>query len=317
MGGEHSPTVLIAVGGEERGLFFPVDLAARADALPAKVEWLDPAASGEGAWDSALESLRPEIVVAGWGTPVLADRHLAVYGGSVRYLCYLAGSVRGRVTREQIEAGLLVTNWGSAVSRTVAECALLLIVASLRQVPDWVRRMDAGAWREGLQTGRSLFGRKVGIHGLGSVTRELVRLLAPFDVSIAAFSEGVPADRFAVEALTPQTRGLVGEDLLARLRPGSVFVNVGRGAVVDERALVRVARKGEILIGLDVYADEPLPADHPLRGLPNVLLLPHVAGPTPDRMRDAGELALQNLGRYLDGEPPTSTITPEVFDRIS
>ncbi|MFQ3669759.1 MAG: NAD(P)-dependent oxidoreductase, partial [Fimbriimonadaceae bacterium] len=261
MGGEHSPTVLIAVGGEERGLFFPVDLAARADALPAKVEWLDPAASGEGAWDSALESLRPEIVVAGWGTPVLADRHLAVYGGSVRYLCYLAGSVRGRVTREQIEAGLLVTNWGSAVSRTVAECALLLIVASLRQVPDWVRRMDAGAWREGLQTGRSLFGRKVGIHGLGSVTRELVRLLAPFDVSIAAFSEGVPADRFAevgveqaaslaelfrdrdvvveVEALTPQTRGLVGEDLLARLRPGSVFVNVGRGAVVDERALVR------------------------------------------------------------------------------
>lgn len=333
------PTVLIAVSGEERELFFPADLAASAGSLPARVEWFDPTETDEAGWGSLLDALRPEIVVAGWSTPNIEGRHLAVRGGSVAYLCYLAGTVRGRVTREQIADGLVVTNWGSAISRTIAECALMLVLASLRQVPDWLRRMDAGEWRKGLQTGRSLFGRKVGIHGLGNIARELVRLLAPFGVSVVAYSQGVPPERFAevgvrqaqsltelfrdsdvvveVEALTPQTRGQVGEELLAQLRPGSVFVNVGRGAVVDEQALVRVARRGEILIGLDVFAEEPLPADHPLRGLPNVLLLPHVAGPTPDRMRDAGEFALLNVGRYLNGEPPDSRITTEVFDRIS
>jgi phosphoglycerate dehydrogenase-like enzyme len=85
--------------------------------------------------------------------------------------------------------------------------------------------------------------------------------------------------------------------------------------VVDEADLLRVAREGRLQIALDVFEHEPLPADSPLRGLPNVTLLPHLAGPTRDRRRDAGALALKNLRAYLRGEPLEAVVTLEVYDR--
>jgi phosphoglycerate dehydrogenase-like enzyme len=107
---------------------------------------------------------------------------------------------------------------------------------------------------------------------------------------------------------------MVTERLLRLIRPGGVFVNVGRGAVVDEEALLRVAREGQIQIALDVYGTEPLPATSGLRGLPNVILLPHLAGPTTDRRRDAGAFGLRNLRAYAADEEIESVITPEIFD---
>lgn len=322
---EH-PSVLVWIDADERRRLFP-------DGVPYPTVEPEPGSERE------LLALGPEVVVAGWSTPHLPDAAVSAFGGSVRYYCYAAGSVRGKVTREQIAAGLRVTNWGDSVSRTVAECALLLVLAGLRRAGEWVRRMDRGEWKEGMPDQASLFGRTVGLHGFGNVARELVRLLGPFGVDVRAFAPGVPSEVLAasgvrplaglgelfgesdvvveLEALTPETRGMVGERELSALRPGSVFVNVGRGAVVDEAALLRRAERGDVQIGLDVYASEPLPADHPLRGLPNVLLLPHIAGPTPDRMPDAGAFALANVARWLRGEALRSEVTAEVFDRIT
>src|SRR5581483_6947488 len=152
---------------------------------------------------------------------------------------------------------------------------------------------------------RSLFCRRVGIHGFGPVARELVTLLQPWNCPITALAPDLTAElarAYGVERagtleslfgeneivvelapLIPATTGQVTEKLLRLIRPGGVFVNVGRGAVVDEDALLRVAREGKISVGLDVYTTEPLPADSGFRALPRVSLTPHTAGPTIDR----------------------------------
>jgi len=89
--------------------------------------------------------------------------------------------------------------------------------------------------------------------------------------------------------------------------------------VVDEAALIRVARDraADLQIGLDVYEIEPLPKDSPLRGLPNVALLPHIAGPTKDRRQDTASFAIENLQRFLQGKPLESVITLDVYDRAT
>ena len=87
--------------------------------------------------------------------------------------------------------------------------------------------------------------------------------------------------------------------------------------MVDESALIRVAREGQLLCGLDVFAHEPLATDHALRGLPNVFLTPHLAGPTSDRYPDATAHALRNLRAFTQGLPLEALVTPEVYDRSS
>ena len=186
---------------------------------------------------------------------------------------------------------------------------------------------------------QSLVGRRVGIHGFGLISRRLVPMLRPFTSEIQSFSPHVPDEEFSnlgvrrlqsmeelfatsdivveLAALTPQTYHIVKENHLRSIPEGGVFVNVGRGAVVDEDALVKVAKEGRLQIALDVFEKEPLPKDSPLRGLPNVTLLPHLGGPTRDRRRDAGALALKNIRAYLQGEPMEGKVTLEVYDRSS
>ena len=119
-----------------------------------------------------LSEHRPEIVLCAWETPPIpieATEHL-------KYLCFLCGSIRKLVSRELIEQGLKVTNWGSIVSNTVAECSLLLILCALRRVDNWsVGMRTQGKWKQGRHPDTlSLFGRRVALHGLGAINRELV-----------------------------------------------------------------------------------------------------------------------------------------------
>jgi phosphoglycerate dehydrogenase-like enzyme len=321
--------------GEVRD-FLPGPLRTQLGEIAAEHAFVDPVVGGAGAFHAELAARDPEILVAAWKTPPL-PRALPP---RLRYVCYLCGSVKHLVTRDHVAQGLQVTNWGGSISRVVAEWALFHILACLRRATYWALAMHhGGGWKNvGTETA-SLFGRRVGIHGFGLVARELVVLLRPFGVRIQAHAPDVTPEiesRFDVQRcdsleelfagndvivelapLIPETRGVVTEALLRRIRPGGVFVNLGRGAVVDEEALVRVAREGRVHFGLDVFSIEPLPAGHPLRGLPNVSLTPHLGGPTTDRRRDAGEHGLRNLRAYAAGLPLESVITPEVYDRIS
>ncbi|MEY3481435.1 MAG: D-3-phosphoglycerate dehydrogenase, partial [Verrucomicrobiota bacterium] len=226
---------------------------------------------------------------------------------------------------------------------TVAECGLLLTLMAMRRASHWAVAMHReGGWKDGMRTvTQSLFGRSIGIHGFGHIAQQMVPLLRPFGGRISAYSPSVPDSIFAEHGVqradsleelfagndviielapySPKNHHIVTEKLLRSIRPGGVFVNIGRGAVVDEAALVRVAkeRADDLQVALDVYENEPLPKDSPLRGIPNVALLPHIAGPTKDRRRDSTALALDNLEKFVRGEEIPGLITPEVYDRAT
>ena len=330
------PSTLLAVlTPAEMREFLPEAILAQVRALAADFRLLDPTQHDEAALLREIESANPEILLACWKTPPLP----AALPSRLRYACYVAGSVKRLVTRAHLERGLLVTNWGGSISRTVAECALFHILACLRNTSHWAIAMHqpgVAAWKNGLTDARSLFGRAVGIHGFGPVARELVTLLKPWGCPITVLAPDVTAElarAYGVERassleslfaeneiivelapLIPATTGIVSEKILRLIRPGGVFVNVGRGAVVDETALLHIAQEKKIAIGLDVYTDEPLPADSGFRALPHVNLTPHIAGPTIDRYPDAGAFALKNLRAYAEGRPLEAVITPEVYD---
>jgi len=321
---------------QEKKEFMPPDLESRLREMFPELLWVE-APLPEDQWHELLRDKQPEIIVCAWETPPLppeVTQHL-------KYLCYLCGSIRKLVQRELIEQGLKVTNWGSTVSNTVAECSLLLILAALRRVGNWsVGMRTEGEWKTGRHPDTlSLFGRRVGLHGLGAISRDLVKLLEPFNVQLSAYSPSVPDEIFerlnvrrseSLEDLfstadvlvelapgKPANHHLVGDDLLKLLPEHAVFVNLGRGMVVDEAALVRASRERGLHIGLDVYETEPLPVDSPLRSLDNITLLPHLGGPTPDRRRDCGELALQNLENYLENNPLINLIDLNTYDRAT
>ncbi|MBA3710150.1 MAG: hydroxyacid dehydrogenase [Planctomycetes bacterium] len=320
---------------------------------PEEFGWfLEPAMGG---WDASIELVRCEakpgidhliaklnetgaaVLLTAWSTPKLpAD--IRSRAPSLRYLCHACGTIRGIVPREAIVDGLLVSNWGSVISRTVAEHTLVHILCCLRRMTEQQLAMHVDR-RWSIDVGekeRSLFERRVGMHGFGNVARELVKLLAPFGCSISAFGPFDPDEAFTsrgvsrcttvedlyagseiiacVAPLTPETRGTVTERLLRLIPEGGAFVNTGRGAVVDEGGLAKVAKEGRLQFGLDVFEKEPLPKESPLRGLPNVSLTAHCAGPTPDRRQDCGRYAIVNIGAFFAGRKVESVIDATRYD---
>jgi phosphoglycerate dehydrogenase-like enzyme len=331
------PRLVCAISADERRLFLGESLA-MLEALPAHVTWFEAGADGA----ERLRELEPEVVLTGWSTARLDDDWAGAPNSSLRYVCHLAGSVRPVVPRGFLERGGLVTNWGDIPSHAVAEQALLLALAALRNFSGWPaviqRREEAGSHIERLNT-RTLFGRSVGLHGFGRVARALVPLLRPFGVSLHAHSVGVPDAMmqaagvtpcgsieqlcarsevlFECEALTPATTGSITAKALAALPDGAVFVNVGRGGLVDEAALYQEAASGRIRAALDVVVSEPLVPNSAFCSVRDAVLSPHIAGPTFDQYPKIGEHAVRNIHRYLVGETPSSVVTLEEYDRAT
>ena len=326
-------SLLVAISAQERREFLPEPLFAQICGQAARWHSVDPTELTPAEFEQRLFAIDPEVMVTCWQTPALPD----ALPNKLRYVCHLTGSIRKIVKRSHLAKGLLATNWGGSISRIVAEGALSHILACLRQSTYWTLKMHReGGWKNRSTETASLFGRRVGLHGFGQVARELVRLLKPFGCIVTVFAPDVDrsveehhgviaaaslealfgGNEIVVELapLVPETTGIVTEKLLRLIPAGGVFVNVGRGAVVDEAGLLRVAADGKIAVGLDVFTTEPLPADSGFRGLLNVTLTPHLAGPTTDRRRDAGEFALANLRAYAKGEPIAAQITPENYD---
>lgn len=333
-------SAVIALSDQEFADFFPGELARELEALLPDARRVRLPLSDPAEWSRLWRESPAELLISAWQTPSLNSAVDPAHLGHLRYVCHLAGTVRRLVPRELIANGLLVTNWGDSIAPTVAECALMLILMALRRASYWAVAMHRdGKWKDNGTMTESLIGRRVGLHGFGGIARSLVPMLRPFTNRISAYSPHVPDAIFAqhgvrrvtslqelfansdvvveLAAATPANYHIVTESLLRGMPEGGVFVNVARGSVVDEAALIRVAREGRLQIALDVFETEPLPADSPLRGLPNVTLLPHLGGPTRDRRRDSGALALRNIRAWLRGEPLDAVVTLEVYDRAT
>ena len=333
----ETPRIVAALTARERQLFF----GAADPADTASWHFLADAELTAAGWPGCIERLQPTVLITGWSTPTLPEAWLANRACPLRLVCHVTGSVRRLVPRIFIERGGIVTNWGDTVSAQVAEHGLLLALAALRNAARWrgfiastatVRRIE--------QLGtKTLFQRRVGVHGFGSVARALVPLLRPFEVELAAYSAGVPPELmraagvtpvaslgelcaqsevfFECEALTPATEHSVTGAVLARLPDDAVFVNVGRGRLVDEAALQREAASGRLRVALDVVAAEPLTHGSAFVQLPDVILSPHIAGPTTDRYGQCGQFALANLRAFLRGESPPAAVSLATYDRAT
>ena len=232
------------------------------------------------------------------------------------------------------ERGVVVCTTPNTNQHSVADLAVALILASARRLVEAVDLVRGGGWTP-QPVGLELRGLSIGIVGTGLIGREVIKRLAGFEPRLLAYDvvesaevaerfgvRYVPFDTLLAESdvvtlhapLMPQTRGLMNRDTFGKLKPGAYLVNTARGPLVDETALFEALRSGRLRgAALDVVDQEPLPVESPLRGAPNLVLTPHVAGSTTQAIEAMVTMAVQNAARVLRGEAPLSCVNPAVL----
>ena len=282
-----------------------------------------------------------DVLVVGYGSPRVTE---SVLVAAPRL--QMVGDTHGdrfaaRVDVAACEArGITVVDTTNGSSDPVAEWALALTLVGLRNAGSFFRRLIAGEllWEDrdvlltdpGYLNGE-LTGKTVGIIALGNVGRRFLELLAPFHVHVLAYDPGAPevlAAAYDIDLtsldnvltrsdvvvclvpLTTRSAGLLGRREIELMKPGAVFVNVSRGPVVDNDALVDRLRRGDLVACLDVVDPEPLAADSPLRSMPNVFLSPHIAGVTAAAEPRFVDLMVDEVLRVLAGHRPRFRLAP-------
>ncbi|MEZ0579004.1 2-hydroxyacid dehydrogenase [Nocardioides sp. MH1] len=219
--------------------------------------------------------------------------------------------------RAHVPSGVTLCSGRGIHDASTAELALTLVLSSLRGVPAFVRAQDRREWAPAVRP--ALADRRVLIVGYGAVGAAVEARLSPFEVDVVRVArsarEGVhPIDALPrllpdadvvvlVVPLTEETRGLVDAGFIALMKEGALLVNVARGPVVVTADLVAALEGGRIHAALDVVDPEPLPADSPLWGAPNLLVSPHVGGASSAMWPRAHRLVRDQLHRFADGEP--------------
>jgi phosphoglycerate dehydrogenase-like enzyme len=229
---------------------------------------------------------------------------------------------------------LTVTTAAGVHAEPLAEWALFGLLAFTKGLPRLLADQRARRW--GHYPVAELSGRTLLIVGLGQIGAEVARLAGAFGMRVVGLNRRAAGDYPHVDVLagidtlpewlpeadaivislplTPQTKGLIDAAAIARIKPGATLVNVGRGAVLDEPALIEALRANRLAgAALDVVANEPLEPDSPLWELPNVLLSPHTAGLSLHENERIVSLFVENLRRYLVGEPLRNRVDPELL----
>jgi D-3-phosphoglycerate dehydrogenase len=216
-----------------------------------------------------------------------------------------------------------------ANSESVAEYTVLLILAHLRHLVEAVGHLRDGGWRNTFPQGRELRGRTVGLVGLGNVGSRVARCLSGFGATVLGHDPFLPpgraaglgvqlvalpdllarADVVSLHAMvTPETRHMIDEGALRRMKPGALLVNTARGALVDEAALARVLAEGRLGGAcLDVFGQEPLLLPYPLLAMPGVIASPHIAAQTAEAQDREVTQTIDDVVRVLEGKDPVHT----------
>ncbi len=283
---------------------------------------------------------RADAAITGWGvrppTRTILDR-----ATNLQIIAHTAGSIR-MFPRYALEKGIIITSARSAIARCVGEFCLMNALILLRRVPYFLdanpKRKTYFAPEGTVPTGETLFDKTVGLIGFGYAGRRFRELLMPFGCRVLVYDpylseeDATRAEVQRVDLPTllhaskvvsvhapdiPSTCGMIGATELAFLQDGAIFLNAARGRLVDTEALTAALQTGRFFAAIDVTEPEPLPNEHPLRSLPNVLFTPHIAGPTEDDLPELTRTALTDLRRFLNGEPPLYPISLESYDIMS
>jgi phosphoglycerate dehydrogenase-like enzyme len=295
-------------------------------------------AEGEARWRALLD--RAEVL---FGVPEDSTEGLAEVVNGLPRLRWVHATSAG--AGEQVrKAGLspealkrvVITTSSGVHAVPLAEFAILGLLAMAKELPRLIEDQRARAWPEVRRPVRELSGQTLFLLGLGEIGREVARLGKALGMRTVGFrrTEGPPpewvdevhgperlaelagqADAMVVSLpMTEQTAGLVDRAIIEGLPASCIFVNIGRGGVVDEPSLIDALRDRRIAGAvLDVFATEPLPADSPLWTLPNVVVTPHAAALSARENERIAELFADNLRRYLDGRPLRNIVEPGLY----
>ncbi len=300
---------------------------------------ITPGIIGSDCWrdhTTALASV--EVLFSGWGMVPL-DREFLEATPSLRVVLYGAGSVRGFYTDEARQRGVRICSAWQANAVPVAEFSYATILLSLKRV--WRVAETAKQTRSFRQPLRlpGAFRTKVGMVSMGAIGRRVANWLKNHDLEVMAYDpyvdeatlrslgvrraslEEIFATCQVVSLHTPnleETAGLITGDLIRSMPDGATLINTARGAVIREDEMIDVLRdRPDLTAMLDVTHPEPPPQDSPLWDLSNVILTPHIAGSIDGECARMGEYMLDELRRYLAGEPLKFEVTPDLFLRMA
>ncbi|QCJ44484.1 D-glycerate dehydrogenase [Bacillus sp. S3] len=229
--------------------------------------------------------------------------------------------------------GIVVTNTPGVLTETTADLTFTLLMAAARRVvesSDYLRNGDWKTWSPMQLTGQDIYGATIGIIGLGRIGEALVKRAKGFDMNVLYYNRTRKPEKeqelgihYATLAellqqsdyvclLLPystEVHHLIGEKELALMKRNAILVNTARGGIVDEVALYHALKDGQIwAAGLDVFEQEPVPVDHPLLTLPNVVTLPHIGSASIQTRTNMANLAADNLVSVLNGNKPLTPV---------
>jgi len=235
--------------------------------------------------------------------------------------------------------GILLTNTPGAVTEATADTGFALLMATARRVVELAEYVKQGRWQQSIGRdffGRDVHGKRLGIIGFGRIGQAIARRgHFGFDMKISYFNRSPKAEAEALKArfcsmdellgeadfvcvavpLSAETEHLIGAREFALMRPSAIFINIARGRVVDEKALISALQQGQIRgAGLDVFEHEPLAIDSPLLAMPNVVAIPHIGTATVEAREAMAEVAAKNLSAGLRGERPADLVNPAVWE---
>jgi phosphoglycerate dehydrogenase-like enzyme len=232
--------------------------------------------------------------------------------------------------------GIVISHTGGQQSTAAtAELTLGLLLAATRHIARADANVRRGGFQDGVPAGFVLEGRTLGIIGLGKIGSKMARYGQALGMHLLAWSPNMTAEQAQAAGarlvdkatlleqsdivtlhvvLSERSRGMLGAQELARMKSHAILVNSSRGPLVDEAALIAALKAGRIIAALDVYGQEPLPADHPFRSLPNTVLTPHLGYCTREVYAQFYGDSVDNIMAYLDGKP-IRVMNPEVLEK--
>lgn len=323
--------ILVAMAANKvRDTFIPSEVAEKIELL-GNVSWNTE--ENEYSAQELREKIKDmDVCITGWGCKRF-DRNVLEGNERFRLVAHTGGSVAGLSSEYLYEKGIKVISGNKIYAESVAEGVIAYILASLRDIPLYSSEMQSGDWQKNASYNESLLDQSIGLVGFGAVARYLVKMLEVFRVKVKVYDPFVPEQTFeqygvtCAESLeeiftsskiisihaprTPETYHMIGKELISKIPDGTLFVNTARGSIVDENALGEYLQKGRFKAVLDVYENEPLPASSRLRGLSNVMLMPHMAGPTVDRRKNVTLELLEDIKRFYNNQQLQYEITQE------
>ncbi len=254
----------------------------------------------------------------------------ALKAENLRWMHTFSAGVDDAFFGSLLKRGVRLTTSSGAQAEPIAQTAILYLLALSRDLPGWLEDQRARRWNP--RSVRDLQGLHLGVVGLGPIGEAVARLGLALGMRVTGLRRAPRGDEpcetrpmAELDALLPEvdalvvavpltdaTRNLFDAAAFSRLKPGALFVNIARGEVVDEEALVASLQEGRLGgAGLDVFRQEPLPAESPLWNLPNVLITPHSSGTSPGNLYRESQIFVDNLARYTRGDALRNEVGPE------